>query len=381
MHIYLDNNSTTPVDERVAKYCHEYCLENWGNASSREHRYGWNARDAVEEARYLVSELTGSPSNTIFFTSGATEGINYALRGFVGFRDWHKKKIVTCAAEHSAVLTTSQILQRLTSVELEVIPVDSYGICCLEGLQKSLNTDKHCLVAIMSANNELGTVQNTDSIYEISKNGGAIFLCDTSQSFGKSSPTIQDFDADIFVVSSHKMYGPKGIGAVVIKDSVTLEPLITGGGQEGGVRGGTLNSPGIVGFGVACRIAKEDWESDNHRITKMRDRFEATLLASLSDIWINGLGAPRLSNTSNIGFHGIDAKNLIRDMHDIACSTKSACSSGDSGPSHVLKALGLTDKDAYSCVRFSLGRFTTDAEIDYALKKITHSVQKLRQII
>ncbi len=174
------------------------------------------------------------------------------------------------------------------------------------------------------------------------------------------------------------MYGPKGVGALIIREGVEFQPLIIGGGQERGLRGGTLNVPGIVGFGEACRIAKEEMHEDIPRMQRLRDRFEATLLADLPDIWINGAGAPRLCNTSNIGFRGVNARTLIRDMHDIACSTKSACSSGDPGPSHVLKAIGLTDEEAYSCIRFSLGKFTTDEEIDYALTKIVGSVKKLR---
>ncbi|MEO8271898.1 MAG: cysteine desulfurase family protein [Aureliella sp.] len=377
---FLDYNSTTPIDPRVFEAMRPWLTREWGNASTREYAMGWDAADAVEEARRSICQLVGTSNVGLIFNSGATESLATVIRGFVGYRDWRHCKLVTCKTEHSAVLEACEQMHRLTQVELCMLPVDHNGLCDLEELRSEVMTENRCLIAVMLANNEIGSVAHVEEIGRIARIAGAKFLCDVTQAVGKMLLDIERWQVDFVAFSSHKVYGPKGVGALAVRKGVEFEPLIVGGGQEQGMRGGTLNVAGIVGFGEACRIADAELADDNQRIWRLRDRLEATLLTELPDIWINGAGAERLCNTSNIGFRGVDARVMIRDMHDIACSTKSACSSGDAKTSHVLKAIGLADDEAYSCIRFSLGRFTTDMEIDYAVEKIIGSVRKLRRI-
>ena len=376
--LYLDYNSTSPLDPRVRDALQPWLEHEWGNASTREYRMGWNASEAVEEARDAVAEFVGGESDEIVFTSGATESICAAIKSFVGYANWEESNIVTCATEHAAVLAPCKRLQGLTKVELTVLPVDRHGLCKQDDLRRALDTTKRCLVVIMAANNEIGTIQPVEELYQTAHDSDALFLCDLTQAAGKIPINLSASQFDFVAFSAHKIYGPKGVGALMVKKDVPFEPLIYGG-QERGRRGGTLNVPGIVGFGEACRISKDELAIDVPRLQRMRDRLELALLEALPDIWINAIEAPRLCNTSSIGFRGVEARTMIRDMHNIACSTKSACSSGDPGPSHVLKAIGLSDDQAYSCIRFSIGRYTTDEEIDYAIGKIIESVRKLRR--
>lgn len=382
MSVYLDCNATTPLDPRVAVVMRPWFAESFGNPSSRDHKWGWDAAEAVEDARSAVAEVIHAHTNEIIFTSGATEGLNTVIKGFVGFRNWEHKKIITCVTEHDAVLAPCQQLAKMTGIEIQILPVNHRGHIDLEQLTTSLRTHKKTLVALMAANNEIGTIHPIAEIARIAHAAGVIFLCDMTQAVGKMPMDVLANGIDIAAFSAHKMYGPKGIGALFIHGGgpeIGLEPLILGGGQERGLRGGTFNVPGIVGFGEACRIAQLEWNSEAERMERLRNRLEQTLMAELPDTWINGDRENRIPNTSNIGFDGADARILIRDMHDIAVSTRAACSSGHSGPSHVLKAIGLTDNEAYSCIRFSLGRFTTEDEVDYAINKVIASIRKLRQ--
>lgn len=375
--LYFDYNSTSPLDPRVRTALQPWLEHEWGNASTREYRMGWTASEAVDEAREAVAEMVGGKTDGIIFTSGATESLCAAIRSFAGYDNRNECKIVTCATEHAAVLAPCKRLLELNKVELTVLPVDRHGLCKHDDFRNALKTNKRCLVAIMVANNEIGTIQPVDELCQLAHDSNAVFLCDLTQAAGKLPINLSAAQFDFAAFSSHKMYGPKGVGALVVKKEIAFEALIYGG-QERGRRGGTLNVPGVVGFGEACRIARDELAMDVPRMRRLRDRFETSLLSELPDIWINGAGAPRLCNTSNIGFLNVNARTMIRDMHDIACSTKSACSSGDPGPSHVLKAIGLSDDEAYACIRFSIGRFTTDEEIDYAIGKIIESVRKLR---
>ena len=375
--LYFDYNSTSPLDPRVRTALQPWLEHEWGNASTREYRMGWTASEAVDEAREAVAEMVGGKTDGIIFTSGATESLCAAIRSFAGYDNRNECKIVTCATEHAAVLAPCKRLLELNKVELTVLPVDRHGLCKHDDFRNALKTNKRCLVAIMVANNEIGTIQPVDELCQLAHDSNAVFLCDLTQAAGKLPINLSAAQFDFAAFSSHKMYGPKGVGALVVKKEIAFEALIYGG-QERGRRGGTLNVPGVVGFGEACRIARNELAMDVPRMRRLRDRFETSLLSELPDIWINGAGAPRLCNTSNIGFLNVNARTMIRDMHDIACSTKSACSSGDPGPSHVLKAIGLSDDEAYACIRFSIGRFTTDEEIDYAIGKIIESVRKLR---
>ena len=379
---YLDYNATTPADQRVDRAAQVWHVEKFGNASSRDHAWGWDASEVAEDYRRAVAESVDGGSSEVTFTSGATESLNTAIKGFVGYTGWARKKIVTCATEHDAVLTPCRRLQRSTGIEVEILPIDRQGNLNLDEFKTAMCSDKEILVSVMAANNEIGNIHPVREMSRIAHGVGALFLCDLAQAVGKMPIDVRTDGIDLAAFSAHKLYGPKGVGALFIRGGepeIKLEPLIVGGGHERGLRAGTLNVPGIVGFGEACRIAMLEMAEDSARIGKLRDKLESALLAELPDIWINGDQNHRLCNTSNIGFRGVDARTLIRDMHDIAVSTRSACSSGDPGPSHVLKAIGLTDDEAYSCIRFSLGRFTTEEEIDYTIGKVITSVRKLRR--
>ncbi|MBA2669754.1 MAG: cysteine desulfurase [Gemmatimonadetes bacterium] len=379
--VCFDFNATTPVDERVLRAMLPFLTGEWGNAFSHDHLYGWAAAEAVEEARRQVIDALNVPANGVAIMSGATEALTTVIRSYFGYHGWYRKKIITCATEHDAVLVPSRHLCARTGVALEILPTDRAGRVDLDRLRDSLAPAPASLVALMAANNEIGTIHPMCEIAEIVHAAGGLFLCDTTQAIGKLHFDFEASGADFATVSAHKIYGPKGVGALLIRNGLDdeIEPLILGGGQERGVRGGTLNVPGIVGLGEACRLVQEKIEEDVPRMERLRDRLEDGILSQVPEVWINGDQSNRLCNTSNLGFKGIDGRTLIRDMHDIAVSTRSACSSGHSGPSHVLKAIGLSDEDAYSCIRFSLGRFTTQVEIDYTIDKVVASVHKLRR--
>lgn len=377
--VYLDHGATTRLDERLLEKILHHFIKSWGNPSSRDHALGWDAAEAVEEARGHVAELINASPNEIIFTSSATESINCALRGLVATLS-AKQQALTGATEHEAVLETCRLIGTTTALRIDILPVDRLGRVNPDAVE--CKTGETAFVSLMLANNEIGTIHPVRRFAEAAHAAEAVFFSDVTQAAGKIPIDVHELGLDLAAFSAHKLYGPKGVGALFIRSGepeIKLESLIVGGGHEGGLRAGTLNVPGIVGFGEACRIAKLEMAEDSARIGKLRDKLENALLAELSDIWINGHRENRLSNTSNIGFRGVDARTLIRDMHDIAVSTKSACSSGDPSPSHVLKALGLTDDEAYSCIRFSLGRFTTPEEIDYTINKVIASVHKLRR--
>jgi cysteine desulfurase len=354
-----------------------FLFDAFGNSSSRDHAFGWDAAEAVEEARCQVAELINAKTNEIIFTSGATEAINIALKGLLG------RKILTCSAEHAAVCETCVQMQKCWGTHVRYLSVDRNGQIDLGQGQTMIEKNSPGLVCLMLANNETGTIHPIQEISTITHRAGALFFSDLTQAVTKIPIDVRAMGIDLAAFSAHKMYGPKGVGALFVRGGepqIELQPLIVGGGQQRGLRGGTLNVPGIVGFGEACRIAQLEMREEAARVARLRDKLEQALLAELSDVWINGDLSRRLPNTSNMGFTGVDARTLIRDMHDIAVSTRSACASEDSqGPSHVLKAMGLSDEEAYSCIRFSLGRFTTEDDIDYSIRKVTASVTKLRK--
>ena len=383
MSAYLDCNATTPLDPRVRATCQPWLDDRFGNASSRDHRFGWEAADAVEAARDVVADaIGGSPTATVFL-SGATEALNTVLWSYVGFDRWDSKTIVTSATEHEAVLAPCLYLSAQTGVALQILPVGRGGRLDLDHLRAALVArPPGALVALMTANNETGTLHPIREIAHVVHDAEGVLLSDATQSVGRHPLHVSNDEIDFVAMSSHKVYGPKGVGALVGHSAETmreLRPLVLGGGQERGLRGGTVNVAGIVGFGEACRIGREELEGDADRIASLRDRLEAGVVSQVPDTWINGDPDARLCNTSNIGFKGVDGRTLVRDMHDVAASTRSACATGHVGPSHVLKALGLSDADAYACVRFSLGRFTTQDEIDYAIDKVVCSAHRLRR--
>jgi len=364
--IYLDCNATTPVDERVLTRMLPYFSEQFGNAASRDHAFGWDAAEAVEEARDHVAALVNARPQEIVFTSGASESISCALRQAIGLK--RPRRLITCLIEHETVLGTCRALETRNSIEIDYLAVDSSGRIQEQALAACLEPEA-AVLALMFSNNEIGNIHPLREAASIARTKGISVFSDITQAAGKIPIDVYADGIDLAAFSAHKIYGPKGIGALFIR----------GGQQEGGAKTGTLNVPGIVGFGEACRLAKLELREEAERTKQLRDKLEQTLLAELPDIWLNGDRKDRLPNTSNIGFRGVEARTLIRDMHDVAVSTRSACSSGSAGPSHVLKAIGLTDDEAYSCVRFSLGRFTTEEEINYAIEKVIASVKKLRR--
>ncbi len=378
--MFLDYNSTTPVDQRVLSAMQPFFREAYGNASSRDHAFGWDAAEAVEDARLHSANLINANPNEVFFTSGATESINLTLTGAGQLSK--RADIIAACTEHDAVLATCRHLEECCDRTLEYLPVDSFGHVNQNDLADRLAAKTTSAVAIMLANNEIGTICPIREISEIVHHAGGLFLSDITQAIGKLPVDVQADGIDLAAFSAHKIYGPKGVGALYIRgglEKIPLKPLIVGGGQERGLRGGTLNVPGIVGFGEACRIATDEIQEEADRVRKLRDKLEQAILSQVPDTWVNGDTANRIGNTTNVGFRGVQARALIRDMHDIAVSTQAACSTGAKGPSHVLKAIGLTDDEAYSCIRFSLGRFTSEDEIDYTIGKVITSVHKLRR--
>ena len=366
--IYLDYNATTPVDERVLYRMLPYFSQRFGNAASRDHSFGWDAAEAVDEARDHVAALINAQPQEIFFTSGATESISCALQRVTGLRK--PCRLITCLTEHEAVLETCRGLEMSGAIQIDYLPVDGSGRIQTRALATCVGLEA-AVLALMIGNNEIGSIHPLREAASIAHARNVCVFSDITQAVGKIPVDVYADGIDLAAFSAHKIYGPKGVGALFIR----------GGGQERGSRPGTLNVPGIVGFGEACRLAKRELQDEAKRINKLRDKLEQTLVAELQDVWINGDKQDRLPNTSNIGFRGVDARTLIRDLNDIAVSTRSACSSGSAGPSHVLKAIGLTDDEAYSCIRFSLGRFTTEEDIDYALERVIASVKKLRQTL
>jgi cysteine desulfurase len=378
--IYLDYNATTPIDPRVLEKMMPFLEHEYGNAASRDHALGWNAAEAVEEARFHVAELINAKPSEITFTSGATESINMALKGLVWASSSPTKRIVTSAAEHEAVLGACQQLARHAGTEVRYLPVDSCARISPRDLERELEGRPSSIVAIMAANNEVGTIHPIAQLAAIAHAAGALFFTDATQAVGKIPINVRHIDADLLAFSSHKIYGPKGVGALFVRGivpTIDLEPLIVGGGHERGLRAGTANVPAIVGFGHACRLAALELPEEEERIRRLRTSFEARIADVTTGVRVNAVVAERLPGTTSAVFPGIDARVLLRAAWSIAASTKSACASGDPRPSHVLKAIGLSDDEAYSTVRFSLGRFTTDNDIERAATCVSTSAQKL----
>jgi cysteine desulfurase len=378
--IYLDYNATTPIDPRVLEKMMPFLEGEYGNAASRDHALGWNAAEAVEEARYHVAELISAKPIEITFTGSATESINMALKGIASAPSTPITRIVTSPVEHEAVLGVCEQLARCRGIEVQYLPVDSCARVDPSDLERILDGQAGRVVALMTANNEIGTINPIEELAVIAHRAGTLFFTDATQAIGKIPIDVRTLGADLLALSSHKVYGPKGVGALFIRGGepkIELEPLIVGGGHERGRRAGTLNVSGIVGFGEACRVIKLELSDETARVSLLRDAFEAQLREALPSLRINGASAPRLPNTANLVFPGVDARTLLRAVWQIAASTRSACSTGDSRPSHVLTAIGLSDQDAYSAVRFSLGRFTPASEIDGAAANLVAALRRL----
>jgi cysteine desulfurase len=379
--VYLDNHATTPMDPEVLKAMLPFFTDVFGNAASRNHEYGWTAEAAVERAREQIARLIGATEKEVIFTSGATESDNLAL---VGVAEMYKDKgnhIITTPIEHKAILDTCHHLES-KGFEITYLPVDQYGRVSAEAVRAAI-TPKTILVSIMFANNEVGTINPMAEIGKVCKEKGVLFHTDAVQAVGKVPVDVVGMNIDLLSLSAHKMYGPKGVGALYVRRKnprVRLAPMVHGGGHERGMRSGTLNVPGIVGFGKAAEIALKTMAQDDARIRKMRDRLWDAIRSELDEVYLNGHPTERLPGNLNVSFAYVEGESLMMGMKELAVSSGSACTSASLEPSYVLKSLGVGEDLAHTSIRFGLGRFTTDEEIDFAIQKVVSTVRKLRDL-
>src|SRR3954465_6954770 len=379
--IYLDNNATTPMDPRVLEAMVPYFTEHFGNAASRNHPFGWQAEEAVDTARKQVADLIGATAKEIIFTSGATESNNLAIKGVAEMYREKGNHIITWETEHKAVIDTCKKLEK-EGFRVTYLAVQKDGRISLDDLRAAI-TDKTILITIMAANNEIGVLQPVAEIGAIAKEKGILFHTDAVQAVGKVPFNVNELKVDMASMSAHKMYGPKGVGALFVRrrnPRVLLAPLIDGGGHERGMRSGTLNVPGIVGFGKAAELCKQEMEADTKRLSALRDRLNARLHKGLDEIYINGSTEHRLPHNLNISFAYVEGESLLMGINDVAVSSGSACTSAGLEPSYVLKALGAGDDLAHSSIRFGLGRWSTEEEVDYVADKMTNVVTRLREM-
>ncbi len=379
--IYFDNHATTQLDPRVLQAMLPYFTEHFGNAASRNHAYGWEAEEAVEKSRRQIASLIGANSKEIVFTSGATESNNLAIKGVAEMYAEKGNHIITAATEHKAVLDTCKHLEK-KGCRVTYLPVMGDGRIDLDMLRSAI-TDKTILISIMYANNEIGVVQPIAEIGKIAKERGVLFHTDAVQAVGKIPVNVIADNIDLMSITGHKMYGPKGVGALYVRRKsprVQLTAQMDGGGHERGMRSGTLNVPGIVGLGEACAIAQLEMPEESQRLRAMRDRLRAKFETALDEVFINGSMEHRLPHNLNMSFAYVEGESLLMGIDDIAVSSGSACTSATLEPSYVLKALGLGDDMAHTSIRFGLGRFNTDDEIDYVAGKLISVVKKLREL-
>jgi cysteine desulfurase len=379
--IYLDNNATTPMDPRVLEAMLPYFVEKFGNAASRNHSFGWVAEEAVDYAREQVANLINADPKEIIFTSGATESDNLALKGVFEMYASKGNHIITCTTEHKAVLDTCKHLEK-QGAQITYLPVQPDGLVDLIELEKAI-TPQTILIAIMYGNNEIGVIQPVKEISAIARKHGVLFFTDGTQAVGKVPVDVLADGIDLMAFSAHKMYGPKGVGALYVRRKnprVKVTAQMDGGGHERGMRSGTINVPGIVGFGKACEICQHEMEAEAKRLSTLRDKLENALL-QMEESYLNGNKDHRLPHTANISFKYVEGEGLMMGFNkNIALSSGSACTSASLEPSYVLKALGLGDDLAHSSLRFGLGRFTTEEQVDFTIKAVTDTVNKLREM-
>lgn len=401
--IFMDNNSTTRCDPRVLEAMLPYFSERYGNAASRHHSFGWEAKDAVDRARQQVADLIGAEAREIIFSSGATESNNLALRGVAGMYRTQGNHIITAITEHKAVLDPCKRLQR-EGFEVTFLPVDRFGLVLAEQVAQAI-TSKTILVSIMAANNEIGTLQPIDEISTVCKDRGVIFHSDIAQAAGKIPIDVHSPERrrmtdvlrppgktpredrsrgiDLASLSAHKIYGPKGVGALYVRrrdPHVRLEPIFDGGGHEGGLRSGTLPVPLIVGFGKACELCQQEMRGETVRLATLRDKLHQVITSRLSQVFLNGHPTDRLPGTLNLSFAHVKGDALMMGLKNVAISSGSACTSASIEPSYVLKALGVDDELAHSSIRFGLGRFNTEEEVDHVIDEVVRTVERLRAI-
>jgi len=379
--IYMDNHATTQMDPRVFEAMKPYFLDIYGNAASRNHSFGWEAEEAVEKARKQIADLIGATAKEIVFTSGATESNNLAIKGVAQMYAEKGNHIITQVTEHKAVLDTCKHLEK-EGVRVTYLPVKKDGLIDLDQLRDAI-TDKTILISIMYANNEIGIVQPVEEIGKVAKERGVLFHTDGVQAVGKIPVNVIHDGIDLLSLSGHKFYGPKGVGALYVRrrnPRVQVTAQIDGGGHERGMRSGTLNVPGIVGLGAAAAIAKEEMAEESKRLRHLRDKLQDKIVNSLDEVYVNGTMERHLPHSLNLSFAYVEGESLLMGINDIAVSSGSACTSATLEPSYVLKALGAGDDLAHSSIRFGLGRFNTEEEVDYVAGKVIDVVRKLREL-
>jgi cysteine desulfurase len=379
--IYLDNNATTRTDPRVVEAMLPYFTEKYGNAASRNHPFGWEAEGAVEEARGQIGALIGATAKEIIFTSGATEATNLALKGAAAMYKKKGNHLITQVTEHKATLDTCKRLER-DGYQVTYLPVDKFGQVHAEQVREAL-TDKTILVSVMAANNEIGTLHPIKDIGRLCKEKGVLFHTDAVQLAGKLPFSVEETGADLVSLSAHKMYGPKGIGALYVRKKdprVRLEPIIDGGGHERGMRSGTLPVPLIVGYGVAAELCRREMPEESQRSIALREKLRKGIMDRLPESYLNGHPTERLPGNANISFAYVEGEGLMMGIKDVAVSSGSACTSASLEPSYVLRALGVGDELAHSSIRFGVGRFTTEEEIDYVVDLVVREVNRLREM-
>jgi len=380
--IYMDNHATTPMDQRVLDAMLPYFTEKFGNAASRNHSFGWAAEEAVDKGRSQIATLINAKPKEIIFTSGATESDNLAIKGVVEFYKDKGNHVITCVTEHKAVLDSCKALERAGKATVTYLPVDQYGMVDPDDVRAAI-TDKTVLISIMSANNEVGTIHPIAEIGKIAKEKGVLFHCDATQGVGKIPMDVEQAGIDLLSASAHKIYGPKGVGVLYVRAKgprVRLTPIMDGGGHERGLRSGTLNVTGIVGFGAACEIAGREMNEESRRMLSLRDKLQAGIFERLDEVYLNGHPTERLPGNLNLSFAYVEGESLLMGMKDIAVSSGSACTSATLEPSYVIRALGTDEELAHSSIRFGLGRFNTEEEVDFVAQRVTDEVKRLRDM-
>jgi cysteine desulfurase len=378
--IYLDYQSTTPIDPRVLEAMMPYFTKKFGNPHSRSHSFGWEAEEGIEHARSQIAELINAESREIIFTSGATESNNLAIKGVARFYGAKKKHIITVATEHKCVLDTCKHLE-LEGFTVTYLPVQSNGLIDIDTLKNAI-TDQTLLVSVMFVNNEIGVVQPIAEIGKICRDHGVFFHSDIAQAYGKIPIDVNACNIDLASISAHKIYGPKGIGALYVRKRprVRLSPIINGGGQERNMRSGTLPTPLIVGFGQAAKLAQNEMDKDYKHVEQLADKFITQITQAIPEVYINGDRNNRYPGNINISFAYVEGESMILAIKDLAVSSGSACTSSSLEPSYVLRAMGVSEDMAHTSIRFGIGRFTTEAEIDYAIKLVISKISNLRDL-